>query len=223
MSVRLSRGTVAIVAAATIVLVVTATFVASRGRAPAYSTAQEQATPSRGRDLGLIGPAFGSDPGSPYPSEWAVPVVALEERVKFDVYLPPSDSALSPSSAFGAFASPGGEMIALDYAAIDESGTVRQEYLEVYEADWDAPESPTEAFEADLKNAPADGQELIRLVDGSTALVVSPNSEDDVEAANPAYIEFVIGTTDIQLSGGADLDLLVDIANRMVEAPGQEA
>jgi hypothetical protein len=160
--------------------------------------------------------AFIGDPENPgYPNEWRVPGIrAAQARVDFSL-LVPEDSVANSTTLIAAFVLPGGA-VALDFAAPAEPlKYIRQEYIEVYQATWLEDMSPLEALEFDISNAPSPAKELTQIA-GIPALTVEAHSPKDDEAANPAFVKFVLGGVEIQISGGEDLGMLVEIAESLI-------
>jgi hypothetical protein len=164
-------------------------------------------------------PILGAFQGSPekpgYPNEWRVPgIPAAQARVDFSLLVPEHPAANS-TTLIAAFVLPGGA-VALDFAPPAEPlKYIRQEYIEVYQATWLEDMSPLEALKYDIENAPSPAKGLTQ-IGGIPALTVEAHSPEDDEAANPAFVKFVLGGVEIQISGGEDLGVLIEIAESLI-------
>jgi hypothetical protein len=160
--------------------------------------------------------AFIGDPETPgYPNEWRVSSIrAAQTKVDFSL-LVPEHSVANSTTMIAAFVLPG-RAVALDFAAPAEPlKYIRQEYIEVYQATWHEEMSPLEAFKYDIENAPSPAKELTQ-IGGIPALTVEAHSAKDDEAANPAFVKFVLDGVEIQISGGEDLGMLIEIAESLI-------
>lgn len=92
----------------------------------------------------------------------------------------------------------------------DHSEDLRQPYVSVYEAPWR--EGDVGAFyEEDLKADPDEGKSICQ-VGKLPAMCVEARSPSDAEKANPAFLRFVLRDTLIEVSGGDDLEALMQVA-----------
>jgi hypothetical protein len=160
--------------------------------------------------------AFTGTPEEPgYPTQWRVAgIPAVQGRVDFSLLVPEHPVANS-NTLIVAFIFPDGA-VALDFAAPAEPlKYIRQEYIEVYQARWLEDVSPLQALEFDISNAPSPAKELTQIA-GIPALTVEAHSPQDDEAANPAFVKFVLGGVEIQISGGEDLGMLIEIAESLI-------
>lgn len=160
--------------------------------------------------------AFIGDPETPgYPNEWRVSSIgAAQTMVDFSL-LVPEQSVANSTTMIAAFVLPG-RAAALDFAAPAEPlKYIRQEYIEVYQAKWLEEMSPLEALKYDIENAPSPAKELTQIA-GIPALTVEAHSSKDDEAANPAFVKFVLDGVEIQISGGEDLGMLIEIAESLI-------
>jgi hypothetical protein len=71
-------------------------------------------------------------------------------------------------------------------------------------------------LQKDVDEAPVEGKSLVSVA-GLTALVVEAHSPDDVDQANPAFMRFVLGDVEVQVSGGESLDDLIRIATTIID------
>jgi hypothetical protein len=152
-----------------------------------------------------------------YPEKWRTTLEDALKHVVFDPYVPAKGSPLSVDELRDIFLFPEGSALVLGYPPIQSTNTIRQNFIEVYEAAWSEKDDALSYFRAELEANPADGQSLASLSDGRPALTVLPRSKDDLQQANPAYLEFELNRTYIQISGGNSLDDLLSIANELIQ------
>lgn len=160
--------------------------------------------------------AFIGDPETPgYPNEWRVSSIRVAQtKVDFSL-LVPEHSVANSTMMIAAFVLPE-RAVALDFAAPAEPlKYIRQEYIEVYQAKWLEEMSPLEALKYDIENAPSPAKELTQ-IGGIPALTVEAHSPKDDEAANPAFVKVVLDGVEIQISGGEDLGILIEIAESLI-------
>jgi hypothetical protein len=169
---------------------------------------------SEGPPLALHG--LVADPDGPYPVEWEVAGVdEARSIVDFPVHEPDHPNT-SPDSLDKVYVFPSGDAVSLVFAPAGKpSEPVRQEYIELYQARWLDEEDPRDTFKRNLDLAP-DPNKVLMSLEGHPALAVMAHSPEDVDRANPAFLRFVVDGLDVQLSGGDDLDLLVDIARSLL-------
>jgi len=89
----------------------------------------------------------------------------------------------------------------------DDQPERRFEGHQVYEAPWEGGD-PLTAFNEDLAASPDVGKSVIT-VSGLPALAVEAHSPSDDEQANPAFLKLVVGSTEVQISGGESLQRLI--------------
>jgi hypothetical protein len=118
---------------------------------------------------------------------------------------------------------PGGA-VAIDYAAPDRNPErfVRQEFIEVYQAPWTSERSSLDLYSQDIATDPDPAKSLVEIA-GVPALIVEPHSKKDIDEANPAFVRFELNGIEVQLSGGEDLDLLLDVADSLIRGTGEAA
>jgi hypothetical protein len=199
--------------AAILAIVASALVAGTRSVAPRAARDDNQPSTSNAQTFltGVDGPI--------YPEAWRVS--SLQEalaQVSFETHVPPEDSRLPQTKLTDIFVSPTGSVLVLAYAPIEPTDAVRQSYIEVYQSQWLEKEDPLTSFEIELEASPAEGQTISRLEDGTPALTVQPRSASDAEQANPAFVEFVVRDTHVQIWGGNDLEALLLVANQLVEA-----
>jgi hypothetical protein len=151
-----------------------------------------------------------------YPEEWRSSLDEALVRIAFDAYVPAVGSPLSVDDLSDVFVFPDGSALVLGYPPIESTDGVRQNFVEVYESAWSEEGDALTKFQTELEANPTDGQALSNLADGTPVLTVQPRSTDDVEHANPAYLEFDLNGTYVQISGGNSLDHLLSIANGLI-------
>jgi hypothetical protein len=175
--------------------------------------AQDEAAPGN-RDNAVATFLTGSDKPN-YPEKWRSTLDEALAKATFKVFVPSKDSGLADMS--DVFLMPEGVALAMAYPPLTNSDTVRQTYIEVYETDWSEGNALT-SFQDEIAAVPIDGQSITTLSDGTPALTVRPASDSDPEHANPAYVEFVLNGTDIQVFGGDSLARLLAVANDLVSS-----
>lgn len=201
--------------------VVVAVAVATLGDSTSPNGSRELAAP---RDRGAsIEPGrgqrlqFGTEPEHPtYPESAEVAnISAAQSQVSFDIIVPETDWTTS-ERLIGVFVLPGGA-VALDYRGPEPETYLRQEYIEVYEAPWDPTVDPAQAYEEMINADPHPDVSLIS-VDGLPALAVNAHAEADDDQANPAFLRVVVGSVELQISGGESIDRLAEIASAMIRS-----
>lgn len=151
-----------------------------------------------------------------YPRSWRVGDYGEASKAASFRLLMPHTPATGADRVTDAWVFPSGA-VALDFPS---PGTpeqrIRQNYIEVYEAPWPADIDPLKEYQADLADDPSPAKSLTS-VDGVPVLTVEAHSPHDFEGANPAFLRFVVDGTEIQVSGGEDLDVLLKIAQSIIE------
>jgi hypothetical protein len=173
-------------------------------------------SPEGSDDTGHLGTIT---PVGPYPEEWKTTLEEARSAVPFHLVVPATRPA-NEANLEATYVFPGGGAVELRFPPpAPASPPVRQEYLAVYLTVWGQGD-PLADYREELARHPVLGQRVVWL-DGVPALVVPPRSAADVERANPAYLEIVIDGLEVEISGGDDLDVLIDIARSMIaEAKG---
>jgi len=167
--------------------------------------------PIRGMNLSPDAPS--------YPSQLETTLQAAADAAGFVVIVPDTDLANSRILT-NVFLWPDGQSIALDFPAPTEpKSPIRQNYIEVYESLWTAGD-PMADFKADMAADPVEGKVILDIV-GTPALGVEAHSPDVVDKINAAFLRFVIGDVEVQVSGGESLDVLTEIAKQMILAAGK--
>ncbi len=153
-----------------------------------------------------------------YPPEWKTTLQAAASNAAFTP-LVPNTTLASAENLVAVYLWPQGQAVAMDFPApvTSSSSPVRQEFLEVYEEPWTKGD-PLASFETDIAAAPVAGKDVYYIGSGGTipALVVTPRSSSNVGPPNAAYLRFVVGGTEVEVSGGESLQDLIDIANSML-------
>jgi hypothetical protein len=165
----------------------------------------------------FLGQSFGSPDHPSYPKEWRVPNLSAATKGEANVtFYMPSTPETKAELITDVFVLPGGA-IAVDFPAASEpSKPVAQNYIEVYESSWDKSVDPYSYYEKDLKEAPSPAKSIVT-IEGIPALAVEAHSPKDVTGDNPAFLRFVVGGTEVQLSGGEDMHLLESIATSIID------
>ncbi len=198
---RSTRVTVCIIVAAA--LAVSATSCRS-GRTPSSARATQTGHADGGAGE-LFGQAYSGDPSKPgYPKAWRVHTIEqAQEQVDFRLYAP--DTKITDLATItGIYVSPSGS-VALDYPSPSKpTAYILQGYVEVWEAAWKEGD-PLSSYEEDIAANPADGNRVATL-DGVPALIVQAHSRDAVDGSNAAFVRIVVDGTEVEISGGEDLD-----------------
>jgi hypothetical protein len=149
-----------------------------------------------------------------YPDEWSTTLEDARARVQFEILLPDHPFA-NESNITAVYVYSDDAAVAIQFPSPSEpSAPLRQEYLEVWESAWTSGD-PLENFEEDLRESPAEGKSILDL-GGVPALGVTARSSSDVDRANPAFLRFEIDGTDVQISGGESLDVLIEIGRSLI-------
>lgn len=138
--------------------------------------------------------------------------------VSFDAYIPHSPSAKPSNVRHVCVLSVGTLFMVFPDAPTSASNEstlppVRQPQILIMEDPWDGGD-PEAVFAEDLKTNPDIGKSLCT-VNKAPALCSTANSPSDAEAANPAFLRFVKGGVEITVSGGDDLERLIEIAESL--------
>lgn len=147
-----------------------------------------------------------------YPEEWKSTLADAKDKAAFAL-LVPDHPAANESNITAVYIRPGGSTVAMQFPAPTKSD-VRQEYLEVFLLPW-AGGNPEDHFAKDIEQAPVIGKSMYT-IGGVIAEGTLAHSPDDIDQANPAYLRFVYEGLEVQISGGENLDLLIEIAQTMV-------
>ena len=151
-----------------------------------------------------------------YPDSWRTSLVQARSSSIFDLIVPDDPSA-NAGAVTEVFISPDASAVAMRFPPPAQLGAdpVRQDFIEVYETPWNGGD-PADAWAEDVKKSDIVGESVIE-ISRIPALSVAARSPSDLEAANPAFLRFVYKDLDVQISGGDDLDLLIEIAKSMVD------
>lgn len=165
------------------------------------------------RSLPNMGTALAGDNRPHYPQRWEKPLERVRELVNFPVRVPNHPDAnrntLMVSYQWA-------NVVELAFKPPEDVYAVRQDYISVYIAPWRG-EDPRSEFEYAQEVDPIEGREVIDIAD-HPAMVVHPNSPSDGDEANPAYVKTVTAGLEIAISGGDDLDRLIEIAEDLIAA-----
>lgn len=153
--------------------------------------------------------------GVGYPDEWRVTLDQMRSGATFPVIVPKTQYA-KEETATDVFLKPSGRAAIIQFPAPDGEADVRQTHLEVFQEVWSGG-SPQTLWEENVKAYP--GFASIQSIQGTSVLVMEPNSPFDSERSNPAFVRFVMNGIDFQISGGNDLEVLLDIA-RSIRSQG---
>lgn len=153
---------------------------------------------------------------APYPEEWKVDPASAADAASFEVIVPPENSDAATRNAANAFVDPSGTRVIYSYPPQDETklGTVRRDEIEIEENFWGEDYDSTDYWAEAVENSPGDAQ--ITEIEGRKALTIEPNSKSDAEAANVAFVQFVVDGVEVTISGGPDLDYLLKIAGDLI-------
>jgi hypothetical protein len=147
-----------------------------------------------------------------YPKSWEMGLSELRKEVDFPVLLPDRPDA-SKDSLMSSYLI-GRKAVVLAFRPPEDAPTVRQDYIEIYMNPWDDGD-PRAEFEHAQNVDPIEGREVIE-IDGRPAMVVHPNSETDTDIANAAYLETVVEDIELEVSGGDDLNRLIQITEDLM-------
>lgn len=201
---------------AAVALIAVATQV-DRGRSTGGKVAspEESQAPLKPPDE-LIGIGLTDDPSEPpYPDTWKVGSVSEAASTSdFRLFVPEAPVANS-ENLMGVYVYPGGA-VALVYPSPGRpEAYIRQEYIEVWEALWAEKDDPRTFFKRHVAEDPIDGRSFTTIA-GLPAVVVSAHSKDATGQANAAFVELVVDGTDIEISGGEDLNALIAVAESII-------
>lgn len=168
------------------------------------------------RDYARSLPTMGSLPhdNQPfYPQRWEKSLERVRELVDFPVRVPNHPDAnrhtLMASYQWA-------NAVELAFEPPEDVYSVRQDYISIYMSPWRG-EDPRSEFEYAQEVDPIEGREVIDIAD-HPALIVHPNSPTDDDEANPAYVKTVTAGLEIAISGGDDIDRLIEIAEDLIAA-----
>lgn len=165
------------------------------------------------------------DEGSPvaiqfdYPEEWQTTLPEAQTKARFSLLIPTHEAA-NADNVTETFANGDGTVVAMRFPrAAKPSAPVRQDFIEIYEEPWQGGNlTPEEAWSQTLEQYP--GVAEIRQVLDTPVLVGKPHSDETGE--NPSHVEFVLDGVDVEIFGGDDSELLVEIAETMIRDAGND-
>jgi hypothetical protein len=129
-------------------------------------------------------------------------------QAPFDVLMPDTERANAQNLQFACVL---GRAVELRFPGpVPEAGPVRQDYLLVWQAPWRGGD-PQTAFTNHIKQAAIAGESMC-LVRDLPAVCVEAHSPDDETRSNPAFVRVVIDNIELEISGGENLDDLLDMA-----------
>jgi hypothetical protein len=112
-----------------------------------------------------------------------------------------------------AYLSPDGATVIMTFPAPRPSAPVRQPGIEIWEFSWEGGD-PLKLYQQSVKEAPVTGKRIIQ-VNGVPALAVPASVPEDATGENPAFLTFVLGNVEIEISGGESIEDLAAIAETM--------
>lgn len=149
-----------------------------------------------------------------YPDEWRTTLDTAMANARFGLILPNHPKANS-GNVTAVYLWPDRSTVALQFPPLAVAASpVRQDYIEVWESPWTGGD-PNADFAADMAAAPAVGKALYD-IDGIPALGVTAHSPSDMDEANPAFLRFVFQGIEVEISGGEDVNMLIEIAKSIV-------
>lgn len=163
-------------------------------------------------ELGTHG-MVGTNPDDVYPEEWKTSLEEAKAKVPFTLLVPDHPAANS-QIVTAVYVRPGGATVAMQFPSPGKAD-VRQEYIEVFLLPWGGGD-PSSRFAEDIEQAPVEGKSMYS-IEGITAEGTLPNSPDDGEGANAAYLRFAYEGVEVQISGGDSLPLLEEIAKTIID------
>lgn len=149
-----------------------------------------------------------------YPDEWKTTLDTATVDAAFTLVVPSHPNA-NIANVTAVYLWPDRSAVALRFPSPMSPATpIRQEYIEVWESPWTGGD-PSADFAADLAAAPVKGKDLYD-INGIPALGVTAHSPSDLDQRNPAFLRFVYEGIEFEISGGEDLNLLIEIAKTIV-------
>jgi hypothetical protein len=148
--------------------------------------------------------------------EQRVSLQQAEQDAGFDVLVPNTELANS-NNLTGVYEGDGAG-ITLRFPTPDPSADVRQPEISIWEAPW-TDGDPVAAYKQDLTNDP-DPNKSICSVGDLPALCVEAKSPNDATQENPAFVRVVINKLEVELSGGASVQDLREIAGSLPPSGG---
>jgi len=173
------------------------------------------------RDDGSETAVAGGSDTPPYPDEWKTTLEEATSKASFPLVLPDVPLA-NGQNLTAVYLYPDRVAVAMLFPPSEPEKAVRQRFIEVWQGVWGGGD-PLARFEMDIADDPEAGYVLLDLDEGITALGVNAHSPSDDDRANPAFLRFVLRGVDVQVSGGEDLDALVEVANSIIDAASAEA
>jgi hypothetical protein len=153
-------------------------------------------------------------PDAEYPGDWKTSLDEARVALPFELIVPDTADA-STAKLVSVFLWPNSSAVAMTFPPpAPADAFITQPYIEVYESKWNGGD-PLEDYRHDIAADPVKGKSISE-IEGLPALVVEPHSPDADDQANPAFIRFVVGDTEVHVSGGEDLDRLKDIASSII-------
>lgn len=147
-----------------------------------------------------------------YPSNWRTSLSEAQAKARFELLIPSHEVANS-DNVTETFMSEDGDIVAMRFPPPGEpSAPVRISYIEIYEAPWERDKAPEEVWNESLEQHP--GVAELRELDQVLMLVGFPHNDDNGD--NPSHIVFVLDGVEVEIFGGDDSELLVDVARTMI-------
>ena len=165
------------------------------------------------RSLPGMGSSLSGDNRPFYPQRWEKSLERARELVNFPVRVPNHPDA-NRNTMMATYQ--WGNVVELTFDPPEGVYSVRQDYISILITPWRG-EDPRSEFEYAQEVDPIEGREVIDIAD-HPAMVVHPNSPSDADEANAAYVETVTAGLQIDISGGDDLDRLIEIAEDLIAA-----
>ena len=161
------------------------------------------------------GGSHDSNPNEPtYPHDWLTTLERARNSTNFPFLLPHHAKA-NQENMTHVFLRPDRRAVMLDFPPqADANAAIRQRYVEIFLSPWTQGGNPDARLAESVATNPVQGRR-IEYWDGRAVLIQEPQSTDDMEGENPAFIRFVMNGLDVQISGGTDVELLRDIAETM--------
>jgi hypothetical protein len=129
----------------------------------------------------------------------------------------PTHPLANAQNVTAAYLYPQGVAIVLQFPPAEvPAQPVLQDFIELFEAPWESGEPMTD-YLTDIREDPAVGKDIFQIGD-VPALGVTAHSPSAADRSNAAFLRFVRGGVEIQLSGGESIDKLLDIAKTIVAA-----
>lgn len=161
-----------------------------------------------------LGP-FDEPPEAFYPAEWRVSLDEAISGAAFSVKVPQHPAA-SPTNLEGVWEDPEGSFVVMQFPPpASPQQPLRRPWLEVYEEPWNQDDVPESYWNGLLEDANPQRDVSLYTIDGVVAIGSAAHPPDDPYFH--AVLRFAIDNVEIRMTGGEDLNLLIEIARTIIE------